>query len=95
MRMRMNNREYNRWIKQGEECARQNPTQYAINQKLAQAEGEAFLRSIPDMMAGAARLGSFQEMEQSDWIGAIEDCREYCDLRPDAYHGPVNYDGRH
>ena len=47
------------------------------------------------MMAGAARLGSFQEMEQSDWIGAIEDCREYCDLRPDAYHGPVNYDGRH
>ena len=36
-----------------------------------------------------------QEMEQSDWIGAIEDCREYCDLRPDAYHGPVNYDGRH
>ena len=43
----MNNREYNRWIKQGEEWARQNPTQYAINQKLAQAEGEAFLRSIP------------------------------------------------
>ena len=58
----MNNREYNRWIKQGEEWARQNPTQYAINQKLAQAEGEAFLRSIPDMMAGAARPVSYTHL---------------------------------
>ena len=90
----MNKREYNNWIKQGEEWAHQNPTQYAINQKLAHAEGTEILNSITHWVDAAGRLGSFQEMEQTDWIGSIEDCKQYCDLESGAYHGPVNYDGR-
>ena len=68
----MNQREYNRWVKQGEEWRRQHPIEYAQNAKKAQEEGEQFLASIPHIMKEAARRGSFEEMKQVDWVGPLE-----------------------